>query len=151
MMKKTVRLGAIAPVLLRQAVAHVVAITFVGYAISAGIVILANGMTSIFTAFEIPSVYLLALLFFSVISLPVGLFLRFLCGKVPVRPLVGLVLMGIIFGLGLIPIMHPEMTDERIAIEMYRGELFLIHGIAGSLGGGLWWLIEFRILGRRAP
>ena len=137
MMDKTVNLGTIIPILLRQSVAHIVAITFVGYAISAGIVILEGGMTSISTAIAFSPMFLFALLVLSVVSLPVGLFLRFLCGKIPVRPIVCVLLIGIILGLGLIPVMHPEMTDERIVIESYRGELFLIHGIAGFLGGAL--------------
>ena len=135
--------------LLRQTVAHVVAVTFIGHAIYAGIVILENGITSISTAIAFSPMYLLALLVLSIVSLPVGLLLRFLCGKIPVRPIVCILSIGIILGLGLIPVMHPEMTDERIVIEMHRGELFLIHGIAGLLGGALWWLVEFRILRAR--
>ena len=137
------------PILLRQTVAHVVAFTFIGYAISAGIVIFEGGMTNISTAIEFSTKFLFALLVLSVVSLPVGLFLRFLGGKVPVRPIMCTLSVGIILGLGLIPLVHPEMTDERIAIETYRAELFLIHGIAGFLGGLVWWLVEFRILRKR--
>ena len=148
-MDKTENLGTIIPILLRQTVAHVVAITFIGHAIYAGTVILERGMTSISTAIAFSPMFLFALLVLSVVSLPVGLLLRFLCGKIPVRPIVCTLSIGIILGLGLIPVVHPEMTDERILIETYRGELFLIHGIAGFLGGALWWLVEFRILRKR--
>ena len=149
MIDKTVSLRTIISILMRQAVAHVVAFTFIGYAITAGIVILENGMTSAATAFEFSSLYFSALLVLAVVSLPLGLFLRFLGGKVSVRPIIYLLPIGIIFGLGLIPVVHPEMTDERIVIAAYRGELFLIHGIAGILGGVLWWLVEFKILRKR--
>ena len=149
MMDKTVSLRTTIPILLRQAVAHVVAFTFIGYAITAGIVILENGMSSAATAFEFKSLYFSALLAFAVVSLPVGLFLRFLGGKVPVRPIIYLLSIGIIVGLGLIPVVHPEMTDERNVIATHRGELVLIHGIAGILGGVLWWLVEFQILKNR--
>lgn len=132
----------------RPTLAHIIAVTFIGYAITAGVIILDDGMKSTSRAFGISPMYLAALLVFSAALLPFGLLLRFLSGIIPVRPLVSIASMGCIFGFFLIPFMHPELTDGRISMERYRSELFLIHGMAGLLGGAVWWLFEFRILSK---
>jgi hypothetical protein len=85
----------------------------------------------------------LVILLICTISVPLGLALRYLVGKLPLSPRPVAVAAGIAVGLALIPILHPGMIGG-ISFTSNPLALIVIHGLAGCVGGMIWHAAEFR-------
>ena len=76
-------------------------------------------------------------------SVPLGLALRYLVGRLPLSPRPAAVAAGIAVGLALIPILHPGMVGG-VSFSSNPLALIVIHGLAGCVGGVIWHAVEFR-------
>jgi hypothetical protein len=79
--------------------------------------------------------------FLSVCSLPIGLLLRSIVGRLPVSPKRVSVGTGIAVAVALIPVLHPAMMPS-MSFASHLFQLLAVHGTAGAVGGWLWWAIE---------
>jgi vacuolar-type H+-ATPase subunit I/STV1 len=77
----------------------------------------------------------------SVLSLPVGLLIRSFVGRFTVHPERAAVGTGLGVSLVLIPVLHPAMMPS-LSLSSHPMQLIAVHGVAGVLGGWLWFAIE---------
>ena len=78
----------------------------------------------------------------AVLSIPVGLLLRWIVGLLPVEPLFGALFGGAAVSFALIPVLHPAMYPT-VSLTSHPASLIFVHLFAGLIAGGLWHLIEF--------
>ncbi|MEO0380013.1 MAG: hypothetical protein AAF252_07050 [Pseudomonadota bacterium] len=84
----------------------------------------------------------LMFLILSVLSLPIGLLLRFGVGRLPIKPLLGALLAGLAVGVTLIFVLHPAMY-RQVSFGSEPLSLILVHSMAGMAAGTIWYGIEF--------
>lgn len=84
----------------------------------------------------------LIFLILSVLSLPIGLLLRFGVGRLPIKPLLGALLGGLAMGVTLIFVLHPAMY-RQLSFGSDPLSLILVHSMAGLSAGIIWYCIEF--------
>lgn len=125
----------------RRSLAHFCGVFAGAWGILAGLDAVASGPVGLAdgTGKWIGACVIIAVLAIS--SLPLGLVLRFLIGKLHLNPQFGAILGGVAAGLMLIPMLHPA-HNPSIAIGTHTFELLFVHAGAGVLGGYTWWLIE---------
>ncbi len=83
----------------------------------------------------------LIFLVLAVVSLPLGLFLRWAVSRVVATPLVGAAICGVSIGAVLIPVLHPAMYPG-LSFDTAPLGLTVVHALAGLIGGVLWWVCE---------
>jgi hypothetical protein len=89
----------------------------------------------------------LILLIVAGVTLPVGLSLRWLAGKLPASPRRIAVSAGVLIGLMTIPLVHPSF-DPSVSLGTHAVALLVWHGLAGACGGWVWYCIERPVDGR---
>ncbi|MEO1363500.1 MAG: hypothetical protein AAFU86_06970 [Pseudomonadota bacterium] len=84
------------------------------------------------------------LIFFvlAIASLPAGLVLRALVGRLKTYPLFGAMLSGAVLGFVLMFVLHPAMYPG-VSFWTDPVALSLVHVLAGLCGGAVWFAIEF--------
>ena len=82
----------------------------------------------------------LILLVVAGVTLPVGLSLRWLAGKLPASPRRVAVSAGVLVGLMTIPLVQP--SHPSVSLEANPVALLVWHGLAGACGGWVWYCIE---------
>jgi hypothetical protein len=88
----------------------------------------------------------LILLIVAGVTLPVGLSLRWLAGKLPASPRWVAVSAGVLVGLMTIPLVQP--SHPSVSLETNPVALLVWHGLAGACGGWVWYCIERPVGGR---
>jgi hypothetical protein len=88
----------------------------------------------------------LILLIVAGVTLPVGLSLRWLAGKLPASPGRVAVSAGVLIGLMTIPLVHP--IHPSVSLGTNPVALLVWHGLAGACGGWVWYCIERPVGGR---
>jgi hypothetical protein len=83
----------------------------------------------------------LILLIVAGVTLPVGLSLRWLAGKLPAWPSRVAVSAGVLVGLMTIPPVHPS-TDPSVSFGTHPVALPVWHVLAGACGGWVWYCTE---------
>jgi hypothetical protein len=86
---------------------------------------------------------LLIWFFLALVSLPLGGALRYLAGRLPVRPLSGAIGVGVAVGWALIPVLNPAMSPS-LTFASHPVGLLVVYSLAGIVGGTVWWAIEFQ-------
>ncbi len=86
---------------------------------------------------------LLIIAVLGVVTIPVGLLLRWAIGKLPVAPMTGAFAGGVGLSLVLMFILHPAMYPP-LNILSHPIKLTLVHLLAGSVGALMWYLVEFQ-------
>jgi len=89
----------------------------------------------------------LILLIVAGVTLPVGLSLRWLAGKLPASPGRVAVSAGVLVGLMTIPLVHPSFHPS-VSLGTTPVALLVWHGLAGACGGWVWYCIERPVDGR---
>ena len=89
----------------------------------------------------------LILLIVAGVTLPVGLSLRWLAGKLPASPGRVAVRVGVLVGLMTIPLVHPSFHPS-VSLGTTPVALLVWHGLAGACGGWVWYCIERPVDGR---
>ena len=84
---------------------------------------------------------ILTFLMLAVLSLPVGLGLRWGLGVLPISPTVGAVIGGLSVGIGLVFILHPALRPS-LSLASHPLSLMVTHALAGIVGGCAWLLVE---------
>jgi hypothetical protein len=82
----------------------------------------------------------LILLVVAGVTLPVGLSLRWLAGKLPASPRRVAVSAGVLVGLMTIPLVQP--SHPSVSLETNPVALLVWHGLAGACGGWVWYCTE---------
>jgi hypothetical protein len=82
----------------------------------------------------------LILLIVAGVTLPVGLSLRWLAGKLPASPRRIAVSAGVLVGLMTIPLVHP--IHPSVSLGTNPVALPVWHGLAGACGGWVWYCVE---------
>jgi len=88
----------------------------------------------------------LILLIVAGVTLPVGLSLRWLAGKLPASPRRIAVSAGVLVGLMTIPLVQP--IHPSVSLGTTPVALLVWHGLAGACGGWVWYCIERPVDGR---
>jgi hypothetical protein len=88
----------------------------------------------------------LILLIVAGVTLPVGLSLRWLAGKLPAPPRRIAVSAGVLVGLMTIPLVQP--IHPSVSLGTNPVALLVWHGLAGACGGWVWYCIERPVDGR---
>jgi hypothetical protein len=81
-------------------------------------------------------------------TMPIGLALRHVVGKLPLRPFSVAVGSGICVGLALIPVLNPGMAPT-LSLASHPFALIIVYSLAGGLGGSVWYAVEFKVAARR--
>jgi hypothetical protein len=89
----------------------------------------------------------LILLIVAGVTLPVGLSLRWLAGKLPASPRRIAVSAGVLIGLMTIPLVHPSFYPS-VSLGTNPVALLVWHGLAGACGGWVWYCVERPVGGR---
>jgi hypothetical protein len=89
----------------------------------------------------------LILLIVAGVTLPVGLSLRWLAGKLPASPRRIAVSAGVLIGLMTIPLVHPSFYPS-VSLGTNPVPLLVWHGLAGACGGWVWYCVERPVGGR---
>ncbi len=85
---------------------------------------------------------LLILFFFGVFTAPVGLLGRYLCGMLPYDPLHVACTSGAVIALVLMPFIQPLITSATWDKNLLS--FALVYLLAGTVGGYVWYRVEFR-------
>jgi hypothetical protein len=88
----------------------------------------------------------LILLIVAGVTLPVGLSLRWLAGKLPASPRRIAVSAGVLVGLMTIPLVQP--IHPSVSLGTNPVALLVWHVLAGACGGWVWYCIEHPVDGR---
>jgi hypothetical protein len=80
------------------------------------------------------------------VTLPVGLSLRWLAGKLPASPGRIAAIAGVLVGRMTIPLVPP--SHPSVALETRPVALPVWHGLAGACGGWVWYCTERPVDGR---
>ena len=90
----------------------------------------------------------LIFIFLAIASLPLGLVLRLVVGRLNSAPLRGAMLGGAFVGFGLMFVLHPAMYPG-VSFWTDPLALSLAHTIAGVCGGAAWYWIEYAAEGEK--
>jgi hypothetical protein len=88
----------------------------------------------------------LILLIVAGVTLPVGLSLRWLAGKLPASPRRIAVSAGVLVGLMTIPLVQP--IHPSVSLGTNPVALLVWHVVAGACGGWVWYCVERPVDGR---
>lgn len=125
----------------RATAAHVAAMLVAQVMIFTGMQAIRFGPSELLSGFTMSLAGFLIFLIVSVLTLPIGLLLRWLAGKLTASPLRISVSVGVIVGLATIPLLHPAMAPS-ISLGTRPVELLVLHALAGACGGYVWYYIE---------
>ncbi len=82
----------------------------------------------------------------AIASLPIGLLLRGIIGKLAPSAFSGAIVGGVFVSLALMFLLHPAMYPG-VSFWTHPVALTLVHGFAGFCGGALWHTVEFGLGG----
>ncbi len=131
----------------RAVVAHVVAMVVAQMIVLAGVEAIRFGPSEVLSGVTKSLGGVLILLIVAGVTLPVGLSLRWLAGKLPASPRRIAVSAGVLIGLMTIPLVHPSF-DPSVSLGTTPFALLVWHGLAGACGGWVWYCIERPVDGR---
>ena len=121
--------------------AHMVAMIVAQVIILAGVEAIMFGPSGVLSGVMKSLGGVLILLVVAGVTLPVGLSLRWLAGKIPASPGRVAVSAGFLVGLMTIPFVHPSF-DPSVSLGTHPVALLVWHGLAGACGGWVWFCIE---------
>jgi len=84
----------------------------------------------------------LIFLILSVLSLPIGLLMRYRVGLLPITASQGAIFGGVVVGMVLMFVLHPAMYPS-LSFGSSPLSLTLVHSVAGLSAGVIWYSIEF--------
>ena len=126
----------------RTILAHVFAVLSGSLLLMSGVEMILQGPLG---ALDGAAKWLGGLLIFSVVAIataPVGMTLRWLVGKLPMRPMEGALLGGASIGIASVFVLHPALYPN-LSLATHPVQLVILHLIAGLAGGWAWHRIEF--------
>jgi hypothetical protein len=126
---------------LKPVLAHFVSVYTASGALMLGLGALDAGLTG---ALEFAARWFGGFLIFGIlamVSLPLGLFIRYLALKFLKPSFAGSVGIGVSVSWILVFILYPAMMPP-LSFETAPFGLLLSHGIAGAVGGWVWWLLD---------
>ena len=130
----------------RAVAAHVGAMAVAQVIVFAGVEAIRFGPSGVLSGVMKSLGGVLILLIVAGVTLPVGLSLRWLAGKLPAPPGRIAVSAGVLIGLMTIPLVqpiHPSVSSGTNPVA-----LLVWHGLAGACGGWVWYCIERPVDGR---
>ena len=130
----------------RAVVAHMVAMVVAQVIVFAGVEAIRFGPSGALSGVMKSPGGVLILLIVAGVTLPVGLSLRWLAGKLPASPGRVAVSAGVLVGLMTIPLVHP--IHPSVSLGTNPVALLVWHGLAGACGGWVWYCIERPVGGR---
>jgi hypothetical protein len=77
----------------------------------------------------------------ALLTVPIGIGIRYVLGRIGQRNLPAAVVTGAVIGLALIPVLHPAMYRDLSMATNPIG-LLLVHALAGCIGGLTWFGTE---------
>ena len=130
----------------RAVAAHVGAMAVAQVIVFAGVEAIRFGPSGVLSGVTKSLGGVLILLIVAGVTLPVGLSLRWLAGKLPASPRRVAVSAGVLVGLMTIPLVHP--IHPSVSLGTNPVALLVWHGLAGACGGWVWYCIERPVDGR---
>ena len=128
---------------MRIVFAHIAAISSGSLILFVGIEMIAFGSVGLLSGPAKWAGGVLIILILAGISIPAGLFVRYLAGKIPVSPRTAAVFTGIVIGMLLLPALHPGFYPS-VFWAANPVSLLVVHVIAGAVGGLIWFKVEFK-------
>ena len=125
----------------RAVAAHMAAMFVAQMIVFAGVEAIRFGPFGVLSGFMKSLGGFLILLIVAGVTLPVGLSLRWLAGKLPASPRRIAVSAGVLIGLMTIPLVHPS-TDPSMSFGTHPVALLVWHALAGACGGWVWYCVE---------
>ncbi len=125
----------------RAVAAHMVAMVVAQVIVFAGVEAIRFGPSGVLSGVMKSLGGVLILLVVAGVTLPVGLSLRWLAGKLPASPGRIAVSAGVLVGLMTIPLVHPSI-DPSVSLGTTPVALLVWHVLAGACGGWVWYCVE---------
>ena len=130
----------------RAVAAHVGAMAVAQMIVLAGVEAIRFGPSGVLSGVMKSLGGVLILLIVAGVTLPVGLSLRWLAGKLPASPGRVAVSAGVLIGLMTIPLVQP--IHPSVSLGTNPVALLVWHVLAGACGGWVWYCIERPVDGR---
>ena len=130
----------------RAVAAHVGAMAVAQTIVLAGVEAIRFGPSGVLSGVMKSLGGVLILLIVAGVTLPVGLSLRWLAGKLPASPRRVAVSAGVLIGLMTIPLVQPIHPSVSLGTTPFA--LLVWHVLAGACGGWVWYCIERPVDGR---
>ena len=125
----------------RSVAAHLCAVLVGSFVLTVGVETIYIGAEGFFSGAAKWIGGIIIFLVLAVVSIPIGLGLRWSIGKLPIAPSTSAVLGGLIVSLALLTVLHPSMRPT-ISVSTHTFSLVLLHVIAGASAGWIWLLVE---------
>ena len=125
----------------RRLVAHIAATLSGSFLILVGIECVVYGLEGVPVGIGKWIGGLLIFAVFAIVTIPLGLALRLVLGKLPLRPRFGAIAGGVVVGFALVFVLHPALYPP-LSFSSHPVSLTFIHLASGGLAGYIWYLIE---------